>query len=148
MKAIKTTIKVTEEFDIDEVIASLNKVLSYTERVNEYIAIRNGITVINGLLNELKQSEQEIKVDSGFFTDEAKKQLEMSFGCFGTYDFENEACQYCCLEDECKRRTKDSLEDETYSPCFGEFEEEDIDCINCNKRNACRLKMEWLKKHE
>lgn len=32
MKTIKTTIKVTEEFDIEEVIASLNKVLSYTER--------------------------------------------------------------------------------------------------------------------
>lgn len=135
-------IKITEEFDIEEVIASLNKILQYTERVNEYKAITNGIKVIDELLNKLEK--QEIKVDSNLFTDEAKKQLEQWYGCFRTYDSENEACQYCCLKDECKRRTKEYLESEENKKClplcFGKFEENNKNCEACSRRNECQLK--------
>ena len=142
-------IKITEELDIEEVIADLNRILSYTERVNEYRVIKNGINVINGLVNELKQSkeemqlqenrmkalgfsdkweetadlqiaeneavekqvqeEQEIKVDSDFFTDEAKKKLKLSYNCFGDgYMETSPACVYCCLKNECKRVTEEN----------------------------------------
>lgn len=101
-------IKITEELDIEEVIENLSKILSYTERVNEYRAITNGMKVINELLNKLEK--QETKVDSDFFTYEAKKQLKQWYGCFRTYDFENEACQCCYLKDECKRITEENTD--------------------------------------
>lgn len=61
-------------------------------------------------LEKQAQKEQKTKVDSDFFTDEAKKQLEMEFGCFRAYDSENGACQCCCLKDECKRVTDEDTE--------------------------------------
>lgn len=51
-------IKITEELDIEEVIANLKKIL-YTENASEYKAITDGIKVIKELVNELQQLKEQ-----------------------------------------------------------------------------------------
>lgn len=98
---------------------------------------------INELLNKLEK--QETKVDSDFFTYEAKKQLKQWYGCFRTYDFESGVCQCCYLKDECKSITKECLEKEenkACSSCFGTFDEMSVICKRCVKRLECKQETE------